>query len=82
MNGVDVRPVAEYGLNAGNDSAGTPKCLETQHWTSEPFDGPVVLFNDVVEALVLTPQDIDVSVSHDALNSCCIGAALVDGDLV
>ena len=54
----------------------------TQHWTSEPFDGPVVLFNDVVEALVLTPQDIDVSVSHDALNSCCIGAALVDGDLV
>lgn len=42
--------------------------LNPQHRSGDPFDGPVVLFNDVVEVLALTQQDVDASGSLDAFN--------------
>ena len=42
----------------------------------------MVLFNDFVEVLVLAYHDIDVRVGLDAFNGCCVGAALVNGDLL
>ena len=42
----------------------------------------MVLLDNVVEVFALTHQDIDAGVSLDALNGCCVGATLVDGDLL
>lgn len=70
-----------HGFDAGDENAGTPEWLEAQHRPGDPLDGPVVLFDDVVEVFVLTHQDVDTGVSLDTFNGCGVGATLVDGDL-
>jgi len=52
-----------HGFNASNDDSSTPKRLESHHWALDPFDGPVVSLNDVVEVSALTHQDIDAGVN-------------------
>jgi hypothetical protein len=42
-----------HGLDSGDDDSSGQKGLETQHRSRNPFDGTVVLFNDVVEVLGL-----------------------------
>lgn len=48
----------------------------------DPLDGPGVLFDDVVQILVLAHQDADTGVGLDAFNGGRVGTALVDGDLL
>jgi hypothetical protein len=70
-----------HGFDSGDDDSCTPKRLESEYRSGDSFDGPVVLLDDVVEVFAFTHQDIDASVSLDALNGCCVGATLVDSDL-
>ena len=48
----------------------------------DSFDGLVVLFNDVVQVFVLAHQDVNAGIGLHTFNGRCIGAALVDGDLL
>jgi hypothetical protein len=72
-----VPPLAAY-----NDDARAAKCFEAQHRAREPFDGPVVLLDDVVQILALTELDIGAGVSLDAFNGRQVDPAFVDGDLL
>ena len=71
-----------HGFDSGDDDSCTPKRLEAQHRPGDPLDGPVVLFDDVVEVFALAHQAIDAGVSLNAINGCCVGATLVDSDLL
>jgi len=48
----------------------------------DSFAGVVVLFKDVVQVFFLPHQDVNAGVGLHTLIGCCIGAALVDGDLL
>ena len=56
--------------------------LESQHRPHDPFDGPVVLLDDVVQILDSPQFDVGTGVSPNALDGRLVGAALVDGDLL
>ena len=71
-----------HRFNSGDDGSRTPEGLKTQHWSSDPLDCPVVLLDDVIQALVLTHQDVNTGVSLDAFNGGCVGAARVGGNLL
>ena len=43
----------KHGFDTGNDDASAAKGLESQHGACDPFNGPMVLFDDVVEMLRL-----------------------------
>ena len=70
------------GLDSGDDDSSAPKGIESEHRSRNPLDGTVILFDDVVEVLVLTHHDINASVGLGAFNGGRVGAALVDGDLL
>jgi len=38
-----------HELDAGEHSAGAAERFEAEHWPGHPFDGTMVLLNDVVE---------------------------------
>ena len=69
-------------LDACDKDPSAPKRLESKHRLGDPFDGPVVLFDDVVQVLVLSHQDAETGVGLDTFNGGRIGTALVDGDLL
>ena len=69
-------------LDPCDECSGTPKRLESEHRLCDSFDPSVVLLDDVVQVLVLSHQDVDTGISLDTFNGRCIGAALVDGDLL
>ena len=48
----------------------------------DSFDGAVVLFNDVVQVFVLSHQDVNAGVGLHTFSGRCIGAAIVDCDLL
>ena len=77
-------PLADHvhGFDSGDDDSCTPKRLESEYRPGDSFDGSMVLLDDVVEVFALTHQDIDAGVSLDAINGCCVGATLVDSDLL
>lgn len=81
---ADKLPLANHvhHLDACNDDARAPKCFEAQHRARAPFDAPVVLLDDVVQIFALTQLDIGAGISFDAFNSCRVGAAFVDSDLL
>ncbi len=56
---------------------GAPERLESKHHQGDPFDGVVLLVNDVVQVLPLPQLDGQAAVRLAA----CVRAALVDGDL-
>ena len=47
-----------HDFDTGNDDASAAKGFESQHGSYEPFNGPMVLFDDVVEILRLNPVKI------------------------
>ena len=51
-------------------------------WVTLSFDGAVVLLDDVVQVFVLAHQDVNEGIDLQTFNGCCIGAALVDGELL
>lgn len=53
--------------------------LESNHRPQEPLDGPVVLLDDVAEALRLTQLDLAARVGLNVLNRRDVGAALLSG---
>ena len=71
-----------YGLDSCDDDSSAPKGLESEHRWRNPFDGTVILFNDIAEVLVLMHQDINAGVGLNAPNDRRVGAALVNGDLL
>ena len=71
-----------HGLDSGDDDSSGQEGLETQHRSRNPFDGTVILFDDVVEIFILAHQDVNTGVSLDTFNDGRVGATLVDGDLL
>jgi hypothetical protein len=51
-------------------------------WSRDPLDGPVILFDAIVQTSILAHQDVDAGISFDASNGGRVGTALVDGDLL
>ncbi|MGF6935951.1 hypothetical protein OKW41_005113 [Paraburkholderia sp. UCT70] len=54
-------------VDAGQDDAGTPEILETQHRPDDAFDGPVVLLDNVVQILWLADLDRALAFGVDRL---------------
>ena len=71
-----------HSLDACDDDLGTPKRLESQLGLGDSFYGPVIPFDDVVQELVLSHQDVNTGVRLEAFNGRSIGTALVYGDLL
>ena len=71
-----------HGFDTGNDDASAAKGLESQHGPCDPFNGPMVLFDDVVEILRLAHRDDNTTVGLDADDGGLVGPAFVDGDFL
>ena len=50
-----------HGFDTGDEDSGTAKVFESEHGARDLFDGRVILFNDIVEALRLPQRDGTVS---------------------
>ena len=46
-----------HEFDAAQQNACTPECLEAEHGASAPFDCPVILFDSVIQILVLADLD-------------------------
>ena len=72
-----------HGFDTGDDDdASAAKGLESQHRASDPFNCPMVLFDDVVEILRLAHRDSKTTVVLDADDGGLVGPAFVDGDFL
>ena len=71
-----------HGLDSGDEDSSTPKGLESEHGSGDPFDGPMVLFDDVVQVFGLAHDDVNTGTPLDTFDGGRIGAALVHGDLL
>ena len=58
-----------HDLDAGQSDARAPKTLETQHRFRDAFDGPVILFDNVVQVLALPDLDRCFLLGIDRLGS-------------
>ena len=70
-----------HGLNAIDKNTRAAKSFEAEHGSHDPFDGTIVLLNNVVEGLDLTQFDVSTGVGPTAVDGGGVGTALVDGDL-
>ena len=71
-----------HGFDTANDDASAAKGLESQHGPCDPFNGPMVLVDDVVEILRLAHQDGKTTVGLDADDGGLVGPAFVDRDFL
>ena len=71
-----------HGFDAGDWDSGAAKIFEPEHEVRDPFDGPVVLFDNIVEALRLSLRYGRTGVNMDADDRCLVGAALVKSDFL
>jgi hypothetical protein len=71
-----------YQFNSTQSATGRVEGFEADHWPDDPFDGPVVLLNQVVQILALMDFDVLAGFLLKRLDSGRIGAALIDRDLV
>jgi hypothetical protein len=66
-------------LNPLQDDASTPEILEAHHWLDSAFDGPMILFDDVVQILDLPDLDGRLLFSVDGLKGGQIGPVFIHG---
>ena len=71
-----------HGFDTGDEDSGTAKVFESEHGARDPFDGPMVLFDDIVEVLRLAHRDGKTGVGLDADDGGFVGPAFVDGDFL
>jgi hypothetical protein len=71
-----------HELDPGKSCRSRSKGFETQHWSHHSLDGSVILFDNVVQILVLTDFDIRFVLLVEAFDRRRVGAALVDCDLL
>ena len=71
-----------HDLDAGEQDCGAAKGLEPEHRPGNPFDGAVVLLDDIVQVLRLAHLDGQAAVGLNAQNDRCVRTALVDSDLL
>jgi len=69
-----------HELDTAQQNAGTTKRLEPEHRPRTALDSPVVLFNDVVQILVLADLDRHVTPGVDGLERSQIRPAFIDRD--
>jgi hypothetical protein len=67
-----------YGLDAPQNDACATKALEAHHWAGSTFDGPVILFDNVVQILFLADLDRRFPSGVDRLQGSQILSALID----
>ena len=70
-----------HEFNAGEHAVDGAERFEVEHRPGNPFDGAMVLFDDVVEVFDLAHQDLHVAASVDRIDRRHVGAALVHRDL-
>src|SRR5471030_1001861 len=70
-----------HELDAGEHAAGAAERFEAEHWPGHPFDGTMVLHNDVVEVFDLAHHNRHVPAGVDRSNGCLVGSTLVHRDL-
>jgi hypothetical protein len=68
-----------HGFDASDDNSGRAKGLEFEHGSRDPFDGKMVLLDDIVQIFRLAHRDGRASVGLDADDGGLVGTALVDG---
>jgi len=56
--------------------------FKPEHRPDDLFDGPMVLFDEIVQIFALTNLDLVAGFLLECLESRGIGATLIDGDLV
>jgi hypothetical protein len=71
-----------HQFNATQSATGRVEGFEAEHGPDDPFDGPVVLLNPIVQILALANLVLVAGFLLECLDSRGIGAALVDRDLV
>lgn len=71
-----------HGFDSGDDDLSARRGLESEHPSCNLLDGPVVLFDDIVQVFVLAHQDINAGVGLDSFNCGRVGAALLESNLL
>ena len=71
-----------HGFDTGDEDSGTAKVFESEHGARGPFDGPVILFDDIVEVRQLAQRDGKTGVGLDADDGRLVGSAPIDGDFL
>jgi hypothetical protein len=69
-----------HDLDARQNDARTPKILEAHHRFDDTFDGPVILFDNVIQVLALANPDRRFPLGIDGLKRCKVGPAFIYGD--
>jgi hypothetical protein len=65
-----------HQLNAWQSGSGRTKGFEAEHGSDDPFDGPVVLLDEIVQILALADLDFVAGFLLECLESRGIGATL------
>src|SRR4030095_10275973 len=71
-----------HALNAGTRTPRCPKRVETEHGPRDPFDRPMVLFNEVIQIFGVPDQDSRLGRLVVPLYRCCVAPTAVDGELL
>jgi hypothetical protein len=71
-----------YQFNALQSDAGRTKRFKAEHWPDDPLDGPMVLFDEIIQILALAYLERMTGFLLKCLESSRIGATLIDSDLV
>jgi hypothetical protein len=69
-----------HELDTAQQNAGTTKGLEAEHRPGTALDSPVILFNDVVQILVLADLDRRVALRVEGIERCQIRTTFIDRD--
>jgi hypothetical protein len=81
---VDQLPFLDHvhQLDPRQSALCSPKRFEPQHGPGDPFDGAMVLFDDIIEIFHLADDDRGPVLRIIASDGSRIGLAAIDGDLL
>jgi hypothetical protein len=85
LGAVDCEPAFAdhvYQFDAGEYRAGGSEPFEVEHRLGEPFNGAMVLLDNVVEVFKLTHKNRRIAAGVERIDARLIGPALFDPDLV
>jgi hypothetical protein len=69
-----------HEFDSAQGDAGRTEAYEPKHGSDDPLDGPMSLFNQVVQVLVLTDLDFVTGFFDERFNGGSIGSASIEGD--
>ena len=66
-----------HQFDALQGKSGRIKCFEAEHGPDDPFDGPVVLLDEIVQILDLTDLDLGTGLFDERLKGGGVGSAFI-----